>query len=101
MKRPLLVAMSACLLAGCAQPEAESGNGEASPSTEEASAVSVVAEGVVSTSESVTFPAEDPATGDLWFSVIGESFDQQTIRVSRRTASGYASSETAPFSGRR
>jgi hypothetical protein len=56
----------------------------------QSSAVEIVGEGVISTEESQTFPSEDPITGDLWFSVIGRSFDAQTIMVARRTDSGWA-----------
>jgi Tol biopolymer transport system component len=65
----------------------------------QSSAVEIVGEGVISTEESQTFPSEDPITGDLWFSVIGRSFDAQTIMVARRTDSGWATPTAAPFSG--
>lgn len=99
MKGRLIVAMGWCVLGACATPDEPDG-GTASPDRSEGSArVEIVAEGVVSTSESQTFPAEDPVTGDLWFSVIGDSFDAQTIMVARRTPSGWGSPEIAPFSG--
>jgi Tol biopolymer transport system component len=41
----------------------------------------------------------DPVDGSLWFSVYDDSFDDQTIMFSRRTDSGWAAPEVAPFSG--
>ncbi|HUF67347.1 MAG TPA: hypothetical protein VMM79_01755 [Longimicrobiales bacterium] len=61
----------------------------------------LVGAGVISTPDgNQTFPAEDPRTGDLWISVYSDDFDEQTIMVSRRTASGWSMPEVAPFSGR-
>ena len=47
----------------------------------------------------LTFPALDPRTGDLWFSVFTGSFDGQTIWVSRHADGGFTPPEVAPFSG--
>lgn len=46
-----------------------------------------------------TFPAEDPLTGDLWYSVYDGSFDDQTIMVARADAGTWAPPAVAPFSG--
>jgi hypothetical protein len=62
--------------------------------------VELVGDGTISTGRNETFPAEDPVDGDLWFSVYEDGFDAQTIMVARRTASGWATPVTAPFSGR-
>ncbi len=62
--------------------------------------VELVGEGVVSTARNETFPAEDPVTGSLWFSVYDSSFDDQTIMYSVRTASGLTEPQLAPFSGK-
>jgi hypothetical protein len=61
--------------------------------------VEVVGQGVISTDRNETFPAEDPTTGALWFSVYDSSFDAQTIMFAERTASGWAEPDVAPFSG--
>lgn len=61
--------------------------------------VEIVAEGLTSVSLNQTFPSQDPVTGDLWFSVYVDSFDGQTIMVARKTPSGWAVPEAAPFSG--
>jgi Tol biopolymer transport system component len=61
--------------------------------------VEIVGEGVISTAENQTFPSEDPVTGDLWFSVYEDSFDRQTIMVSRRSESGWSTPQIASFSG--
>jgi Tol biopolymer transport system component len=99
MKHRLVVAVAWCALGACAAPE-ERDEARVPPDGAQGSTrVEIVAEGVLPKSESQTFPAEDPATGDLWFSVIGESFDTQTVRVARKTDSGWASPEIAPFSG--
>lgn len=89
------------ILASCAQgepPEAASGT-EAAGGGETRSEVEVVAGEVLAASENQTFPSEDPRTGDLWFSVIGRSFDDQRIMLARRAAEGWAAPEAAPFSG--
>jgi hypothetical protein len=61
--------------------------------------VEIVAGDVLSASENQTVPAEDPTNGDLWFSVIRGSFDDQRIMVSRRADDSYSPPEPAPFSG--
>lgn len=99
MKRRLIVAVAWCALGACAAPEERDGGVVPPDGAQGLTSVEIVAEGVISTSESQTFPAEDPVTGDLWFSVIGDSFDAQTIMVAKRTDSGWSSPETAPFSG--
>ena len=86
------------ILAACADPEGRA-DAPSGTSAEGVGVVEVVGEGVISTSESQTFPSEDPLTGDLWFSVIGDSFDGQTIMVARLTESGWMLPEIAPFSG--
>lgn len=58
-----------------------------------------VGAGVVSTDRNETFPAEDPVDGSLWFSTYDDSFDDQTVMVAHRTASGWSAPEIAPFSG--
>jgi hypothetical protein len=61
----------------------------------------LVGAGVISTPDrNQTFPAEDPRTGDLWFSVYNDDFDEHTIVVSRRAGDGWSMPEVAPFSGR-
>lgn len=62
----------------------------------------LVQPGVISTEGNETFPAVDPVDGSLWFSTYGGGFDQQTIHVAARSASGEGWSEpvVAPFSGR-
>lgn len=60
----------------------------------------LVGPGVISLPErNETFPAIDPHDGSLWFSTYDDSFDAQTLMVSRRTESGWGSPEGAPFSG--
>lgn len=63
-------------------------------------AVAVVGEGIVSTDGNETFPAQDPRTGALWFSVYESSFAGQTIVFASRTATGWSEPQVAPFSGR-
>ena len=93
-RRTLLVlALAACSEAPDDQPEVQS-----PPS--EGPVVEIVGEGVISTDGSQTFPALDPVTGDLWYSEIGDSFDEQTILFAGRTETGWASPKVAPFSGR-
>lgn len=58
-----------------------------------------VGEGIISTDRNQTFPTIDPVDGSLWFSVYNDSFDDQTIMFSRRTDTGWAAPEVAPFSG--
>jgi hypothetical protein len=58
-----------------------------------------VGAGIISTDRNETFPALDPVTGSLWFSVYDESFDAQTIMFSRWTDSGWGAPEVASFSG--
>lgn len=95
------VVLLAAILAGCtgdrtgADQSATNGS-QGDPPT----VVEIVDEVVTSTEGSQTFPAIDPTTGDLWYSEIGESFDEQTILVARRTAAGWATPEVASFSGR-
>ena len=64
-----------------------------------AAQVELVGEGHVSTPGHETFPAQDPLTGDLWFSTYDRSFDGQTIYVMRRQGDGWAPREVAAFSG--
>ena len=40
-----------------------------------------VGDGVVSTDRNETFPAQDPVTGALWFSVYEGSFSDQSIKT--------------------
>lgn len=94
------VTLVAALVAGCTGDARESDQSVTSASQgEPAPMVEIVGEGVVSTDGSQTFPAIDPTTGDLWYSEIGESFDEQTILVARRTDAGWATPEVASFSG--
>jgi Tol biopolymer transport system component len=95
MRRALIVWSIACLGGACADGGGREGGGEPAGSS-----VEIVGEGVISTSSNQTFPMEDPATGDLWFSSFEGSFDQQTILVARRTENGWAAPQVAPFSGR-
>ena len=93
----------ATLIALCAiTARAESGAGSDAPAIEATSPgrVEIVGEGVISTSGNQTFPSQDRVTGDLWFSVYEDSFDEQSIMVSRQTESGWASPEMASFSGK-
>jgi hypothetical protein len=83
-------------IVACGRPEAER---EGSLPEAMAEGVAIVAEGLTAPSVNQTFPAQDPVTGDFWFSVYEGSFDDQTIMVARRTPSGWASPENAPFSG--
>jgi len=62
-------------------------------------AVERVAAGIVSTDRNETFPALDPVTGSLWFSVYDDSFGAQTIMFSPRTDGAWAVPEVASFSG--
>jgi len=62
--------------------------------------VELVGEGVVSTERNETFPAQDPVTGALWFSVYEGSFADQSIMVAERTDDGWSTPVRAPFSGR-
>lgn len=99
--RKVEMVLLATLLTGCGEDSSEETRSAANaPQEVRAPGVEVVGEGVVSTDRSQTFPAVDPITGDLWFSEIGESFDEQTILSARRTDTGWASPEVAPFSGR-
>jgi Tol biopolymer transport system component len=80
----------------CAEPDREEASVD---ETSLVDAVEIVGEGIISTEANQTFPALDPLTGDLWFSVYEGSFDEQTIMFARRTESGWATPEVAPFSG--
>lgn len=60
----------------------------------------LVGPGVISLPDrNEAFPAVDPRDGSLWFSIYDDSFDEQTIMFARRTESGWARPEVAPFSG--
>jgi hypothetical protein len=72
----------------------------AAASAPAADTLELVGAGVISLPDrNETFPAEDPVTGDLWFSVYDDSFDDQTLMFARRSAEGWAGAVTAPFSG--
>jgi len=58
-----------------------------------------VAPDVLATPRNETFPAIDPRTGDLWFSVYDRSFDAQTLMVARKSGETWVAATTAPFSG--
>jgi len=58
-----------------------------------------VAPGVLATARNETFPAIDPRTGDLWFSVYDASFDAQTIMVAPKAGDTWAAAGVAAFSG--
>ena len=75
------------------------GQSEAGLTTASPAAIERVAAGIISTDRNETFPMVDPVNGSLWFSVYDDSFDDQTIMFSRRTDSGWAAPEVAPFSG--
>lgn len=75
--------------------EAEAEAADAAP----AITVENVGEGLTPAETSQTFPALDPLTEDLWFSVIETSFDDQAIMVAPRTADGWGPAERVPFSG--
>jgi len=62
--------------------------------------VEIVGSGVVSTEANETFPAEDPMTGALWFSVYERAFAAQTIMVAPRGPAGWSTPVPASFSGR-
>lgn len=94
MKR-FLLGLSAALFA-CGRPGDQTEDSVPQP----AEGVEIVAEGLTAASVNQTFPSQDPATGDLWFSVYEDSFDDQTIMIARRTPSGWAPAEPAPFSGK-
>jgi len=94
--RPVVLLVCAAM-AGCGTSDEPDEPG--STDLVDSGVVEVVAEGVISTSENQTFPSEDPLSGDLWFSVIGDSFDEQSIMMARRTGNGWAPPEVASFSG--
>lgn len=87
------------LLAGAFACGGPGGQTEDSVPVAAGEGVAIVAEGLTAASLNQTFPSQDPVTGDLWFSVYLDSFDGQAIMVARRTLSGWAAPETAPFSG--
>jgi Tol biopolymer transport system component len=92
--------LAALLAVACSQAgEDHARAGEDGPDTDAGPAVRVVGEGVISTDRDQTFPAEDPQRGDLWFSEIGQSFDEQTIMFAGRQDSGWLTPRIAPFSG--
>jgi hypothetical protein len=99
MRRALMVLM-VCSIACVGGACQDDGRRESRTEPAAGSSVEIVAEGLISTSSNQTFPMEDPATGDLWFSSFEGSFDEQTILVARHTDDGWAPPEVASFSGR-
>jgi hypothetical protein len=86
------------MVGACGAADAPEASRQASDASQEWPAL--VGEGVISTGDRhQTFPAEDPVSGDLWFSVYDDDFDEQTILVSRPAGTGWAAPEVAPFSG--
>lgn len=82
-----------------AEPEEAASDPEPAASASADATVEIVGQGVISTDANQTFPAEDPLTGDLWFSVYERGFNDQTILWARRDGDGWAAPEVAPFSG--
>ena len=98
MTRTIVTIVTVLLLIGIAlvatnQPEVVVAPSEA-PGT-----IEKVGAGIISTDRNETFPALDPVTGSLWFSVYDDSFSAQTIMFSRWTDSGWGAPEVASFSG--
>lgn len=92
MKPFVLLPLVLCAVAGSGRrPDPGAWSGQV--------AVEIVAPDLVSPELNQTFPAEDPVTGDLWFSVYEDSFDDQTIMVARRSGDDWSTPEVAPFSG--
>ena len=71
-----------------------------SPVGERSGIVERVGAGVISTDRNETFPAIDPVTGTLYYSVYDDSFDEQTIMFARQDGAGWGEPQIAPFSGR-
>jgi len=96
------VSLVMSIVCGAAGVALVAGSGpDFAPAQPRSPSVEVVAPGVVSLPDRhEAFPAEDPADGAIWFSVIEGGFDQQTIMVARRAGNGWAGAEVAPFSGR-
>lgn len=69
------------------------------PAQGQTGAVERVGQGVISTDRNETFPAQDPMTGALWFSVYEGSFSDQSIMVAERVGGAWAEPAPAPFSG--
>lgn len=94
-----LIAAMGCTAGACAGDRADGAN-HVSDSLPVDAGVEVIGAGVISTpSRNEVFPAEDPVTGDLWFSAYDDDFNGQTVMVSRRAPSGWSEPEVAPFSG--
>ncbi|GAB5536080.1 MAG: hypothetical protein Rubg2KO_23290 [Rubricoccaceae bacterium] len=90
-----LVAMS---LAAC-QPSAS--EPPVSSDSSVANAVGVERVGVegLPASLNLTFPSIDPVTGDVWFSVYDDSFDDQAVMRAERMDTGWGIPDTVGFSG--
>jgi|GEM_PF-2953443 len=93
----ILIALVAWTACGESPPDQKPSTAEGAPSGDGGSGVVVRVE--IQVPGNQTFPAIDPVTGDLWFSVYEDSFDDQTIMVARKEEAGWAAPEVAPFSG--
>jgi len=90
-----LTTLIVCIACGEPAPDHQPSTAEGAPSGS-----GVVVQVDVQVPGNQTFPAIDPVTGDLWFSVYEDSFDGQTIMVAKKAETGWAAPEVAPFSGR-
>jgi len=95
LRAVILIALVACIACGEPTPDHEPSTMAGAPSD---SGIAALVD--VQIPGNQTFPAIDPVTGDLWFSVYEDSFDGQTIMMATKTETGWAAPEVAPFSGR-
>ena len=95
----LMLALVATFLSGCQPSPSESPTPVDDSSVSDGMGVERVEVEGLPASLNLTFPAVDPVTGDLWFSVYEGSFDEQTVMRAERADTGWASPDTVAFSG--
>ena len=72
---------------------------DASPASDRPSVIELVGPELISTDRNETFPAIDPVTGAIYYSVYDDSFDAQTIMFAPADEDSWGEPNVAPFSG--